>query len=151
MVQEAKRANLIEALMDYFRCPEVFADFALRGDLCPGEGYFRFGPEVTCYGQSSLGYYAETPAKATCDLAYHTRTEGTTSYIPFDPSAVVDNLRCERYLGATPSNGLEEELTSLARKAYYRLRPHLGVPLRKPLQRLWLSGWEKKWFPRWPV
>ena len=41
--------------------------------------------------------------------------------------------------------------TSLVRKAYYRLRPHLGVPIRKRLQRLWLRGWEKKCFPSWPV
>ncbi len=143
--------SLNKALMDYFRCPEAFADFALRGDLCPGKGYFRFGPDVICYGQSSPGYYAETPEEATCDLAYHTRTEGTTCYIPFDPSAVVDNLRCERYLGLNPDNGREKEQISWVRKAYYRLRPHLGVPIRKQLQRLWLRGREKRRFPSWPV
>jgi hypothetical protein len=151
MLQEGKAARLNEVFMDYFRCPEVFANFALRGDLCPGEGYFRFGPDVTCFGQSSLGYYAKTPAKTTCDLAYHTRTEGTTCYIPFDPSAVVDNLRCERYLGHSRKNGWEEEHTSWVHKAYYRLRPHLRVPIRKRLQRLWLRGWEKRHFPSWPV
>jgi hypothetical protein len=151
MAQETRSASLNKALIDYFRCPEVFADYALRGDLCPGEGYFRFGPEVICYGQSSLGYYAETPAKATCDLAYHIRTEGTTCYIPFDPLAIVDNLRCERYLGYNPNNGSEEDQTGLVRKVYYHLRPHLGVPIRKQLQRLWLRGWEKKRFPSWPV
>jgi hypothetical protein len=151
MLQEAKEASLNAALIDYFRCPEGLVDLALRGDLCPGEGYFRFGPDVVCYGQSSLGYYAETPAKATCDLAYHTRTEGTTCYIPFDPSAVVNNLRRERYLGRNPNHGGDEEQTSLVRKAYYRLRPHLGLPIRKRLQRLWLRGWEKKCFPSWPV
>jgi len=151
MVQEAKRTSLNKALTDYFRCPEVFADFVLRGDLCPSEGFFRFGPEVTCYGQSSLGYYADTPANATCDLTYHIRTEGTTCYIPFDPSAVVDNLRCERYLAATPSNSLEEGLRGLVRRLYYLVRPQLGVSFRKRLQRLWLIGWEKMRFPVWPV
>jgi hypothetical protein len=151
MLRETKRTSLNGALIDYFRCPEVFADFALRGELCPGEGYFRFGPDVICYGQSSLGYYAETPAKATCDLAYHVRTEGTTCYIPFDPSAAVDNLRCECYLRHSPNNGWEKEQTSWMRKAYYRLRPHLGVPIRKRLQRLWLRGWKKRRFPSWPV
>lgn len=151
MVQATKQATLNKALRDYFRCPEVFADFALRGDLCPGEGYFRFGPDVICYGQSSLGNYAETPEKATCDLAHHARTEGETCYLPFDPSAVADNLRCERYLGHGPDKGWEEEQSSWVRKAYYRLRPHLGVPIRKRLQRWWLSGWEKRRFPNWPV
>jgi hypothetical protein len=151
MLPQSKRASLNGALINYFQCPEVYADFALRGELCPGEGYFRFGPDLICYGQSSLGYYGETPAKATCDLAYHVRTEGTTCYIPFDPSAVVDNLRCERYLRNSPQNGWENEQISWIRKTYYFLRPHLNVPIRKRLQRLWLRGWEKRHFPRWPV
>jgi hypothetical protein len=151
MPQEEKNASLNKALIDYFRCPEVFADFALQGDLRPGEGYFRFGPDVICYGQSSLGDYAETPEKATCDLANHIRTEGTTCYIPFNPSAVVENLRCERHPGTSPNSGREEEQTSWVHKAYYRIRPHLGVPIRKQLQRLWLRGWEKRCFPSWPV
>jgi hypothetical protein len=151
MAQEAKGARLNKALTDYFRCPEVFADFVLRGELCPGVGFFRFGPEIICYGQSSLGYYAESAADATCDLAYHIRTEGTTCYIPFDPSVVVDNLRCERYLYVASSNSWEEGLRRSVRRLYYFVRPHLGVPLRKRLQQLWLIGWEKMRFPVWPV
>jgi hypothetical protein len=139
------------ALIDYYCCPEAFADFALRGDLCAGEGYFRLGPELIGYGQSSLGYYAETPAKATCDLLYHVRTEGTTCYIPFNPSAVVDNLRCERYVGGLKNKGWGAKPTTLVWELYYRLRPHLGVSIRKHLQRLWLRGWEKRRFPCWPV
>jgi hypothetical protein len=139
------------ALIDYFRCPEGLVDLALRGDLCPGEGFFRFGPDVVCYGQSSLGYYADTPSKATCDLAYHVRTEGTTCYIPFDPTALVENLRRERYLGRNSNFGGEEEQTSLVRKAYSRLRPCLDVPIRRRLQRLRLRGREKTYFPSWPV
>jgi len=151
MLQETKRASLIGAVIDFFRCPEVFAQFALLGELCPGEGYFRFGPEITCYGQSSLGHYAKTPTTATCDLACHIRTEGTTCLIPFNPSALVENLRCERYLGRKQDKVWEKEQTSLVRRAYYRLRPHLGVPLRKQLQRLWLRGRGKVTFPNWPV
>jgi hypothetical protein len=151
MLQEPKNPGLNEALIDYFRCPEVYANFGLRGDLCPGEGYFRFGPEVICFGQSSLGYYSDTPAKATCDLSYHIRPERAACHIPFNPSAVVDNLRCERYLRYSPDNSWEKEQASLVRKAYYRLRPHLSVPIRKQLQKLWLRGWEKRRFPHWPV
>ena len=151
MNQEAKKASLNAALIDYFRCPEGLIDLALRGDLCPGEGFFRFGPDVVCYGQSSLGYYAETPAKATCDLGYHVRMEGTTCYIPFDPTAVVENLRRERYLGRNPNHDWTEEQISLVRKTYHRLRPHLGVLIRRRLRRLWLRGAEKERFPSWPV
>ena len=151
MLQETNKASLNEALIDYFRCPGGLIDFALRGDLCPEEGFFRFGPDIICYGQSSLGYYAETPAKATCDLAYHIRTEGTTCYIPFDPTAVVENLRRQRYLGRSPHHGGDEEQTNFVRKGYYRLRPQLGLSIRKRLQRLWLIGREKNCFPSWPV
>jgi len=140
-----------QALLDYFRCPEVLGDFALRGDLCLEDGFFHFGPDLICYGQSSVGYPAETPAKATCDLAYHVRTEGTTCYLPFDPSAVVDNLRCERYVGGKEKKAWEEGNKSLVHRVYYHLRPHLGVDVRKHLQRWWLRGWDKKEFPGWPV
>jgi hypothetical protein len=139
------------AFLDYFRCPEIYADFALRGDICPGEGYFRFGPDLICYGQSCLGYYAETPAKATCDLMYHIRVEGSTCLIPFNPSSVVDNLRRERYVRGASKNGRDTSSTRLMRKAYYHLRPHLGISVRKHLQRLWLRGWAKKPFPIWPI
>jgi hypothetical protein len=143
--------QLNKALIDYFCCPEAFVDFALRGDLCAGQGYFRLGPDLIGYGQSSLGYYAETPAKATCDLLYHVRMEGTTCYIPFNPSAVVDNLRCERYVGDLKNKGRGANPTSVVWKLYYGFRPHLGVSTRKHLQRLWLLGRQKRRFPSWPV
>jgi len=151
MIEDEQRLQFNEALIDYFRCPEVYASFALRGDICPGEGYFRFGPDLTCFGQSSLGYYADTPAKATCDLMYHIRTEGQTCYIPFNPSAVVRNLREERYVRPASNNGPRAKRPKLVRQAYYALRPHLGVSARKYLQRFRLRGWEKKTFPSWPV
>jgi len=145
---------LNRALIDYFRCPEVYGDFALRGDICPGEGFFRFGPDVICYGQSSLGYYADKPERATCDLIYHLRVEGSTCFIPFNLSAVVENLRRERYVGKPP-NHQPRSISSLVKKniysAYYWVRPYLAVSLRKHLQRLWLRGLEKSAFPQWPV
>jgi len=98
-----------------------------------------------------LGYYAETPEKATCDLAYHVRIEGTTCYIPFDPTAVVENLRRERYLGRNLSDGGDEKQARLVRKAYYRRRLHLDVPIHRRLRRLWWGGGEKKCFPSRPV
>ena len=38
-------------LVEYFRCPEHFAQFNLRGDLSADSGYFKFGADTTCYGQ----------------------------------------------------------------------------------------------------
>jgi hypothetical protein len=143
-----------KALLDYFRCPETYADFSLRGDLCAGEGYFRFGPDLICYGQSSLGYYADRPERATCDLMYHVRVEGSTCFIPFNPSAVVENLRFERYVRSS-SNHQPKARKGMGRRiirdAYYRVRPYLGIPVRKHLQRLWLRGRRRLTFPNWPV
>jgi hypothetical protein len=143
-----------KAFLDYFRCPEIYADFELRGDLCPGEGYFRFGPDLICYGQSSLGYYADKPAKVTCDLMYHLRRDGSTWLIPFDPSAIVENLRYERYI-VSASHYKDEAGAGIGRRrvyrAYYRLRPYLGFSVRSHLKRVWLRGWKKLTFPKWPV
>jgi hypothetical protein len=38
-----------------------------------------------------------------------------------------------------------------SRRIYYALRPFLPVPVRKHLQRIRLSGWERIVFPHWPV
>lgn len=143
-----------EALLDYFRCPPTYGDFALRGDLCPGEGYFRFGPDLILYGQSSLGYYADRPERATCDLIYHYCMKGSTCFIPFDADDVVENLRRERYLGISSHHQLKGKNWIGKRNiysAYYKVRPYLGVHIRKHLQRFWLRGWRSLAFPRWPV
>jgi len=142
-----------KALLDYFRCPEACVDFALRGEICPGEGYFYFGPGLLCYGQSSVGYYAEDPANATCDLLYHVRQEGSTCLVPFDPTAVVENFQREHYLRSFRDHGPQKN--GIAKRTmftlYYAMRPHMGVSTRRHLQRLWLMGWKKKAFPCWPI
>lgn len=72
--------------------------------------------------------------------------------LPFNPSAVADNLRCERYLdNRLPSDATTLELKSLARKAYYGLRPLLPVAVRKHAQRWALRDWPTLPFPSWPV
>lgn len=143
-----------KALLEYFRCPETYADFALSGDLCPGEGYFRFGPDLIGYGQTSLGNYAETPERSMGDVMQHVRMEGSTCFIPFSPSAVVENLQLERYV-SNSSNHESKAGSGIGKKliyaAYYRVRPYLGVPIRKHLQRLWLTGRKKVTFPNWPL
>jgi hypothetical protein len=65
---------------------------------------------------------------------------------PFDATEAVDILRCERYAnasGACPG--------SLLRKLYYSARPLLPVSLRSRIQKLYLRGWDKISFPRWPL
>ena len=40
------------SVLDHFRCPKDFLDFGLSGELAFNEGFFRFGPDMTCYGRS---------------------------------------------------------------------------------------------------
>jgi hypothetical protein len=68
--------------------------------------------------------------------------------VPFDVQAVIDNLRCERYMNAQSKNG---GLRQIARKIYYAFRPVMGVAFRKHLQRAYLRGWREITFPHWPV
>ena len=72
--------------------------------------------------------------------------DGTT-YLPFDPSQVADNLRCELYV----SDWRLGKPWSAFAKAYYFIRPVLPVGVRKYLQKLRLRGWDKLPFPSWPV
>jgi hypothetical protein len=50
-------------------------------------------------------------------------------HLPFDASAVLDNLRYERYV-TSGRDGLDAEW---AKEAYYTMRPFLPVTLRKHL------------------
>ena len=124
---------------EYFCCPAEFSVFDLPAELAPQEEYFQFRG-ATCFGRRERGIRASAPPGA--------RSAAT---LPFDLSEIVTNLRRERY--KRNSRGGDEGLTetSLARKAYYFLRPILPVAVRKHLQKVRLSGWEKIEFPRWPV
>lgn len=67
--------------------------------------------------------------------------------MPFDLSTVVDNFRYERY--ATAPGFMPGK--NFTRQLYYLIRPLLPVAIRKHLQKIYLNGWEKIPFPRWPV
>ena len=64
-----------------------------------------------------------------------------------DPTALADHLRYERYVNRVQGPAWKK----VVRSVYYWLRPALPVPLRRQLQRIWLTGWEQKPFPKWPV
>ena len=64
----------------------------------------------------------------------------------FDPTEAVDNLRWERYAkgsGTTPG--------ALLRRLYYSARPLMPLSLRRRMQKVYLRGWDKISFPRWPL
>jgi len=137
-----------QAFLDYYRCPNSFADFVLAAGQPNGNrpGYFAFGPGLTCYGRSGM-HGCETATDLLPDAFEQVRTVKSTCILPFDPTEIANNLRLERYIEQKKQTGAK----ALARSIYYALRPAFPVFLRRRLQRAWLKGWDQKSFPRWPV
>jgi hypothetical protein len=137
-----------QAFLDYFRCPEDFADFRLD-DVQPRTntpGYFCFGHDVVCFGTAGVPVQHEMGGPL-ADVYAQVRSKEGATYLSFNPTDVADNLRNERYVNGVQSSTWR----TLARAAYYLIRPALPVSARRPLQRVWLKSWNKKPFPRWPV
>jgi hypothetical protein len=136
-----------KAFVDYFRCPESFANFQpSHRTVTPNHsGYFMLGENLTCFGQASIN--AEGSIGAIPDVLSQIEIEGSTCYLPFNPTEVAANLRLERYVESAKKSSLKK----LVRDVYYFLRPALPVGLRRHLQRASLKGWDRPGFPGWPV
>jgi len=138
------------ALIERFRVPAQYANIELNGVLRPAHGFFEFGPGVVCYGQAANHQLPAGIREKLPDALQCTRTGISALQLPFNLTQIVDNLRLERYCsnGICGKNALEDNMT---RSIYYFLRPLLGIPIRKHLQRARLKGWNRIPFPRWPV
>jgi hypothetical protein len=73
-------------------------------------------------------------------------TKDRTAYLPFDPSQIAHNLRCETY-----TEDWDGSTVSALAKLYYFIRPLLSDGVRRQIQKLHFTGWDKLPFPRWPV
>src|SRR5258705_5099896 len=119
------------ALVNYFRCPEGMGDFVPCGTLSGEPGYFTFGPEIICFGQSSSGVSLQVQNAGLHDSLQNMSIEDSMLRLPFDPAQVIENLRCERYATHTPT-------PSVLRSRYYAIRPLLPLPIRRHIQRFHL-------------
>jgi hypothetical protein len=137
-----------QAFLDYYRCPDSFADFKLADGQPIGrrQGYFEFGSDLICYGRSGVDG-CEKATDLLPNILSQIRIEGSTCILPFDPTDIANNLRYERYVNRMK----EHAWKSLIRKVYYALRPAFPVFVRRHLQRAWLKNWNQRAFPRWPV
>jgi peptidoglycan/xylan/chitin deacetylase (PgdA/CDA1 family) len=136
-------------LSDFYRCPQLAADFTLAAHLRPVAGYFDIKDGLTCYGRLSEAQPAAT-ANATFPAACpQVRQEGKRISLPFDPAEVVANLRLEKY--KADGENSRKSGGSLGRRLYYLLRPIMPLDVRKHLQRFSLRGWDRIRFPHWPV
>lgn len=138
-------------LIDRYRCiGDDLAQFAVAQPLSKEAGFFHFGPDAVCYGQSTIATPDLRPSGALEDLLPNIQCADSLVCLPFDPEQIVENLRRERY--AIDANHLGSPASkSYFRDVYYKIRPLLGTSLRKYLQRLYLSDWKSIPFPKWPV
>jgi peptidoglycan/xylan/chitin deacetylase (PgdA/CDA1 family) len=133
------------SVTDYFRCAEV-PYLGQSGPFGTSKGFFRFGSEVVCYGQS-IGKTRTRVTDPLYDASQDVQANVCGLLLPFDLTQVIDNLRYESYVRS--SNRLLEK--RWIKDLYYRLRPMLPVGIRKHLQGLYLRDWDRIAFPRWPV
>ena len=137
-------------LSEYYRCPETtFPSFLTTETSKEHPGYFRLGPDITCYGHLSHGCPVRKRVGELPDALEHVRVEDRGIQLPFDAAQVIEDLRRERYTAHFRQEG--RLLNELLRKAYYLIRPFLGVPVRRSFQKMRLHGWEDIGFPDWPV
>ena len=137
-----------QAFLDYYKCPDQFADFRPAGGRPSGNGrgYFRFGADVVCYGRADVPVQA-TVCDSLPDALSGIRMEGPACFLPFDPTEIANNLRYEHYVNGVRKSGWNKAI----RELYYVVRPALPVAVRRHLQRTWLKSWKQRPFPRWPV
>jgi len=101
-----------------------------------------------CYGKVPAAK-ARSAGTNLPDLSQQVSISGREVQLPFDAAEVVENLRRERYTAHFRQEG--RILNDLLRKAYYIVRPILGVSTRRHLQQFRLRGWQAITFPSWPV
>ena len=146
-----QQASASRLLTEHFKCPEDSVDFSVRENPSAASGYFRFGTDLVCFGRCA----SVIPAQSSADLLYDCQTdisvENGTVGLPFDPVAIVNNLRYEHYKSIPSPQRKEIDANSLIRTFYYLVRPLLPVGVRKHLQRWYFRQWENIPFPKWPV
>jgi hypothetical protein len=137
-------------LAEYYRCPSsLLTPFDAPEAPTENPGYFRLGPDVICYGRLSGGTSGQRPDEDLRDVLEHAKIEERGIQLPFDAKEVVENLRHERYAAHFRQEG--RLVNDILRKAYYFVRPLLGVPVRRHFQKMHLRGWDEISFPDWPV
>ena len=133
-------------LSTYFRCPEEAVQVESEEQLASGSGYFAFGSDTTLYGRTSGKPVAVSAGSSLYDAARDVNVDGKTIRLPFNLTEVVDNSYREAYTEQWRNGAI-----SMLSIPYYFIRPLLPVAARRHLQKIYLRGWDRLSFPRWPV
>jgi hypothetical protein len=144
---------VIQALLDYYRIAEdLFNDISPTADSGSGEsGFFQFGANNICYGENRSGVSVDVACSGQFDASKDVRRDGTTIWLPFEVTEVIENLRRERYRRNMNPGRAPFAANALVRRLYYLFRAYLPVSVRRHLQKAYLRGWEELPFPAWPV
>jgi hypothetical protein len=141
------KARVTDPVNQYFLYPRDCAStFGITAPVSTDRGYFRFGPDLVCYGKTSAGYRSETTEQQLYDAADDILFEESRIRLPFDLSEIITNLTHERYV-----EHASRYTSRLIRQLYYAFRPVLPISLRSPLQTLYLESRQQPRFPSWPV
>lgn len=76
------------------------------------------------------------------------RSDRGATILPFDPDELVANVRRERYLHLQGPG--HPDVTAVARRAYYGVRPMLPRPTQIRMRRVFTHVQALRRFPRWP-
>jgi hypothetical protein len=142
---------VIQPLSDYFRAFDCPLGQILEPELSGNTGYFQFGPNVTCYGQSEAGIAARIKSSTRYDASKNVKISGVQVHVPFSPTQVIDNLRRERYVADLVPGRERVVAQEWVLKSYYAIRKLLPAAIRRHLQRAYFSDWRTRPFPAWPV
>lgn len=142
---------MIQPLCDYYRVPDGLLGRILEPQLSGDNGYFRFGPNIACYGQSRSSVAARIGSSALYDARKGMEVCEGQIRLPFSPAQVIDNLRRERYVESLAPSRERIVTQEWVLKAYYLARKALPVSIRRHLQKVYFSDWRKRPFPAWPV
>jgi peptidoglycan/xylan/chitin deacetylase (PgdA/CDA1 family) len=141
----------LAAFHDYTRCPDVFSSVILEQPFDSDEGFFRW-ESMVLFGRTRGVATAKQASEPLADVDRLVSVDARGLRLPFDPTAVANSLRSERYIdNRLPGEHEGLSIKAGVRKAYYAARPLLPVAVRKHLQRWALSDWRQLQFPRWPV
>lgn len=63
--------TVVQTISDYYRVPEGLLGRVLAAKPSGATGFFRFGPDVICYGQCSSGVSAKVEYSRRTSLTFH--------------------------------------------------------------------------------
>jgi len=133
-------------LSNYFRCPDHAIQIVSEHHLSRESGYFIFGNAATLFGRKSGTPVAETATSSMHNAALEVVLNDGKVRLPFDLNEVLENSYKEAYAEQWRNGAM-----SVLSIPYYLVRPLLPVAARRHLQKVYLRGWDKLTFPRWPV